>query len=69
MSESRLEAFLAKIYTDQNVRERFLIDPRNEAAQAGLTPGEIESLVNIDRVGLQLFAASLERKKEKRTCP
>ena len=68
MSETRLEAFLAKIYTDQNVRERFLLDPRKEAAHAGLTPGETESLMNIDRVGLQLFAASLERKKQKRRC-
>ena len=63
MSESRLEAFLARIYVDQTAREKFLADPRGEAARAGLAPREIEDLVNIDREGLRLFAHSLEYKR------
>jgi hypothetical protein len=34
MSAARLEAFLAKIYVDEDSRERFLADPRGEAAKA-----------------------------------
>ena len=42
----------------------FLADPCGEAIRAGLTPDQIESVVQIDREGLELFAASLERKKQ-----
>ena len=63
MSGSRLEAFLARIYVDQMAREKFLADPRGEATRAGLTPQEIENLVNIDREGLEFFAHSLEHKR------
>ena len=63
MSETRLEGFLARIYVDQTAREKFLADPRGEAARAGLADREIDELVNIDRVGLELFAHSLEHKR------
>lgn len=63
MSGSRLEAFLAQIYVDRTAREKFLADPRGEATRAGLTPHEIEQLVNIDRDGLEFFAHSLEHKR------
>ena len=66
MNESPLETFLARIYVDEQARARFLADPRAEAAKAGLTPEQIEDVVNIDRDGLELFAASLERKKNRR---
>ncbi len=65
MSADRLEAFLAKIYVDDDSRERFLADPRGEAAKAGLNEQEIESLGKIDRAGLILAAGSI-RKKRKR---
>lgn len=64
MSDSQLETFLARIYVDQAARAKFLADPRGEAIRAGLTPEQIESVVQIDREGLELFAASLERKKQ-----
>ena len=66
MNQSPLETFLARIYVDEQARARFLADPRAEAAKAGLTPEQIEDVVNIDRDGLELFAASLERKKNRR---
>jgi hypothetical protein len=63
MSESRLEAFLARIYVDQTAREKFLADPRGEAIRAGLAAHEIDSVVNLDRDGLELLAHSLEHKR------
>ena len=63
MSQSRLEVFLARIYVDQTAREKFLADPRGEATRAGLTPQEIDDVVNIDRDGLELLAHSLEHKR------
>ena len=66
MNDSRLEAFLARIYVDREVRARFLADPRGEATKAGLTAQQVEDVVKIDRDGLQLMAQSLERKKQGR---
>ena len=63
MSDSPLEVFLARIYVDQTAREKFLADPRGEAIRAGLQAHEIDSLVNIDRDGLELFAHSLKHKR------
>ena len=65
MSAATLEAFLARIYVDAQARERFLSDPTAEASRAGLSPDEIESVKQIDRIGLELFAVSLERKRQK----
>ena len=67
MSAERLEAFLAKIYVDENARERFLADPRGEAAKAGLSNEEIEALEKIDRVGLILTVRSLLKKRQHRS--
>jgi hypothetical protein len=67
MSAPLFEAFLAKIYTDERARARFLADPRLEAARAGLTGPEAEALERIDRVGLELIAESLERKRRQRS--
>jgi hypothetical protein len=64
MSDSRFETFLARIYVDQRARAKFLADPRGEAMKAGLTPRQIDDVVKIDREGLELFASSLERKKQ-----
>jgi hypothetical protein len=63
MSAARLEAFLAQIYVDETARQKFLADPRAAAAQAGLTESEIIALEQIDRVGLELTARSLARKR------
>jgi hypothetical protein len=57
------ESFLARIYVDADARAKFLADPRGEATRAGLAAQEVESVVNIDRVGLEMFAHSLRHKK------
>lgn len=64
MSDSRFESFLARIYVDEEARVKFLADPRGEAMKAGLTAQQIEEVVKIDREGLEMFAASLKRKKQ-----
>ena len=66
MSASRFEGFLARIYVDEEAREKFLADPRGEALKAGLTAGEVEAVASIDRVGLGLLTKSLERKRLRR---
>lgn len=66
MNASRLEAFLANIYVDERAREKFLEDPRGEAIKAGLTEQEVEAVERIDRVGLDLLAKSLARKRQRR---
>ena len=65
MSVSKLEAFMARIYVDAESRERFLSNPDVESEQAGLSTEECESVKQIDRVGLELMATSLERKKQR----
>lgn len=65
MSTSLLEAFLARIYVDVQARERFLSNPTAEALKAGLSHDEIEAVKQIDRVGLELFTISLERKRQR----
>ena len=65
MSASIVEAFLARIYVDAQARERFLSNPTAEARAAGLSPEEVEAVTQIDRVGLELFAVSLERKRQR----
>jgi len=67
VSVSLVEAFLARIYVDPHARERFLSNPTAEALRAGLSEDEIEAVKQIDRVGLELFAVSLERKREKQS--
>ena len=66
MSALRFEAFLANLYVDERARAKFLADPRGEATKAGLTAQEIEAVARIDRVGLDLFTNSLERKRRRR---
>ncbi len=66
MSASSFETFLATLYVDESARAKFLADPCEEAAKAGLTPQEVAEVAKIDRIGLELFAASLERKRQGR---
>ena len=66
MSDPRFEAFLARIYVDENARAKFPADPRGEATKAGLTAEQVDDVVKIDREGLEMFAASLKRKKQGR---
>lgn len=64
MSDARFEEFLARIYVDEDARAKFLADPRGEASRAGLTAQQIDDVIKIDREGLEMFAASLKRKKQ-----
>jgi hypothetical protein len=66
MSATRFEAFLAKLYVDESARAKFLTDPHGEAMKAGLSQQEVEAIEKIDRVGLELFTQSLERKRRRR---
>lgn len=60
-----LEAFLARLYTDEGLRSRFLADPRAEIQRAKL--GDLsDELEGIDVVGLELTAESLAAKKRPR---
>ncbi len=63
MSAQKLEAFLAKLYVDDQARTRFLADPRREAMNAGLSDEDCTKLENIDIVGLELAADSFARKR------
>lgn len=60
------EAFLARLYTDAELRARFLADPVGEAKRAGLDDATAERLAAIDRVGLELAAESFAAKRAKK---
>jgi hypothetical protein len=62
----KLEAFLARIYTDAALRRSFLEHPRDVALACGVSEGEAESLASVDRDGVELAAASFERKRKSR---
>lgn len=65
MASRQLEAFLARLYVDAPSRQRFLAAPEAEARAAGLEPDEVDALCKIDRVGLELAAASFARKRDR----
>lgn len=59
------ESFLAQLYVDGDARARFLADPRGEALAAQLGNEEIAAALAIDRVGLELAAASFAHKRRR----
>ena len=63
---SALLAFLARLYVDDALLERFLEDPRGEALGAGLSDEDAAALERIDRPGLALATASFARKRERK---
>jgi hypothetical protein len=65
VSLAKVEAFLARLYVNEKSRDKFLVDPLLEAKRAGLSAEESQALENLDRVGLELLATSLERKKQR----
>lgn len=64
MSSPQFEAFLARLYTDAQLREAFLHDSHASASKANLSTSEVEALCNIDRAGLQMAAHSFAKKRE-----
>jgi hypothetical protein len=69
VSSPALESFLAKLYTDDEARARFLADKRGEAGRAGLSEADATALCNIDRAGLQMAAASYAHKRAQHRRP
>jgi len=59
----RVESFLARLYVDAGARQRFLREPDVVARRYGLSEAERAAFVAIDRVGLELAAASFARKR------
>lgn len=57
------ETFLARLYTDEQLRASFLADPRAEAERQRLTNEECQALERIDRIGLELSARSFAHKR------
>ncbi|MET3129920.1 hypothetical protein AAKU55_000161 [Oxalobacteraceae bacterium GrIS 1.11] len=66
MSSPALERFLARLYSDAALRQRFLADPQQGVAGAGLSASEQAALCELDRAGLQMAAASYEHKRARR---
>jgi len=69
VSSPALEAFLARLYTDDDARKRFLADVRGEAGRAGLSDAEADALAAIDRTGLRMAAASYAHKRAQHRRP
>ena len=63
MSSPALETYLARLYTDDAVRAAFLLAPHAQALLHGLSPQEAEAMAAMDRVGLQMAAASYRAKR------
>lgn len=63
MNARALEAFLARLYTDDALRGSFLAAPAAVAREAGLDEEAVRALARIDREGLMLAACSFARKR------
>lgn len=63
MNASALEAFLARLYTDDALRAAFLEQPGRVLQQAGLDAATQDALLAIDRDGLKLAARSYASKR------
>jgi hypothetical protein len=66
MSSPQLEAFLARLYTDEALRAAFLGCPEAVARGAGLAEREAAALAMIDRDGLVIAARSFRAKRAAR---
>ena len=69
MNSPRFEAFLAHLYVDDGLRERFLAEPVAVALAAGLNAEEAAALVAIDREGLCAAADSYAAKRRQKGAP
>jgi hypothetical protein len=57
------EQFVAALYTDAALRERFIADAGNTALAAGLSSDDAEELARMDMESLRLAARSFEKKR------
>lgn len=69
MNAAALEAYLARLYTNAALRERFLAAPALEAWRAGLDEPTTATLAKIDKTGLRMAAANYARKRAERRKP
>ncbi len=63
MALAQVQALLARIYTDAEVRERFFAAPRQVGAEFGLTEEEARQLGQMSEGRARFFAESLARKR------
>lgn len=61
-----VQHFLARLYTDAELRARFLARPYEEARAAGFDEERARELAKIDARDLALAAASFEKKRNLR---
>jgi uncharacterized protein (UPF0276 family) len=64
--QARVEALLARLYTDAVARERWLADPDGESVRAGLDDAASAAIGRLDRAGLELAAISFAHKRQAR---
>jgi hypothetical protein len=69
MNNVKFEQFLAQLYVDPALRERFLAEPLAEASRAGLSEEQCRALAAIDRVGLNMAARSFAHKRARKRPP
>lgn len=62
MNAAALEAFLARLYTDDALRQAFLEQPDRVAREAGLDDATRHGVLRIDRDGLLLAARCVAHK-------
>lgn len=63
MGLAELQRVLAKIYTDAELRRRFLSQPRKVAEELGVHTDETATLLRLSAKQVDFFASSLERKR------
>jgi hypothetical protein len=63
MDLAKTQALLARIYTDADLRRRFLHDPQTEGERHGLTLAETQQLAKLAPSEVHFFADSLVRKR------
>jgi len=63
---AKLESFLARLYVDDEFRERFLVNPTELALKEGLDEREAISVAAIDKAALKMAAKGLRKKAEAR---
>ncbi len=63
MTGPRFEAFLARLYADEQALARFRADPRGEASRGGLSEDETAAVLAADPAALQLAAESFAHKR------
>jgi hypothetical protein len=64
MSARNLEAFLARVYVDPELRARFRSDPAGVAAIAGLSAEECLAMERMDWTGLVMASRSFHKKRQ-----